>query len=272
MILNRAQCDYLTLTTFGESQGLLESFRDLFPTDLGQKAAQGGYNGVKWEGLFFGSAKQKNRAHFMLRASGENAHTMLYRTKNVDGNCTRIDLQITISKPTGYNARQLFDRLSDNNNDWNGRRKNVSIIQSGDGLDTVYIGSRSSERFYRIYVKPDESGSPAFLRFEIELKKSLARQARTMVIEDEGTAKKILASELNTLPAIENTALERLKSLLGDSGPRIKHETVYGENKTIDWIENQVEPAVIRLLHSHEHGDRMLGIIERWLRRLADHK
>jgi hypothetical protein len=201
----------------------------------------------------------------MLRASGDCANTILYRTAKIEANCTRIDLQITIWLPTNYQARKLYDILTSIDVDWPGRRLTPHLIESGDGLDTIYVGSRTSDRFGRIYVKPDGEGRPAYLRFEMELKNGIAREARRAITENYGTKKNILRAELDRLPFAASRALRAFSDVLGANSHKIKPEIVLGQNKTLDWLENQVEPAVIRLLHSHEDGDRMRAIINRWL-------
>lgn len=265
MLLNMARCDYLTLTTYHNGEGLLSSISELYPKQYGKDVKIKGYKGTQWDGLFYGVGKQRNKAHFMLRASGEGAETILFRTRDLSVKCTRIDLQITVWLPQNYQSRKLYDILESPDVEWPGRRLTPHIIQSGDGLDTIYVGSRTSERFTRIYTKPDMSGEAAYLRFEVEFKGNLAHEARRAITEQYGTTKSILRFELERLPYMASRALRAFSSVLGDSTHKIKPEFVLGQNKTLDWLEKQVEPAVMRMMNSHEHGDRMRNILVRWL-------
>jgi len=265
MLLNVPRCDYLTLTTFKNGEEMLASISDLYLPENGKEAKEQGYTGIRWDGLFYGIGKQRRQAHYIMRASGENSQTVLSRTANIDLSCTRIDLQVTIWLPVKYDARKLYDVLTSTDTVWPGRWLIASIIQSGDGLDTIYVGSRTSDRFVRIYVKPDSTGVAAYLRFEIEMKNSVATKAREMITANYTQIKPILLAELNRLPVASSRALSAFHAVLGYDTVKIKPERVHGQNKTIDWINTQVEPAVIRLLLSHEDGDRMLAILERWL-------
>lgn len=265
MLLNQARCDYLTLTTFVNHDQLLQSIADLYPINHAKEAKMGGYTGHQWEGLFFGVGKQRRKAHTMLRASGEGSETIFWRTRLVITRCTRLDLQITTYLPKVYNARTTYDTLSSLDVDWPGRRLTPHLIQSGDGFDTIYIGSRTSDRFGRIYVKADHKGRPAYLRFEMELKGSIAQSARDAIAEQRATAKTILKAELDRLPFAASRALRTFSDLLGSDSTKIRPENVVARNSTLDWLENQVEPAVLRMLASHEHGDRMRAILNRWV-------
>jgi hypothetical protein len=57
------------------------------------------------------------------------------------------------------------------------RRGSWTLLQRGDGGETLNVGSRTSDRFLRIYVK-----GPQTIRHEIELKGTTARQAATALV------------------------------------------------------------------------------------------
>lgn len=265
MMLNKPMVDYLTLTGFGVINELATVFYDavgLAPKETRQMQ----YRGHAVDGLFFGTARQRDNVHAMLRASGERADDMFWRTRDIDANCTRIDLQVTIDCPADYDVRELYDVLNEAPRwTWVGKVPNLSFIQSGDGCDTLYIGSRSSRRFIRIYIKPDANGDPKYLRFELESKGARANAVRDAIGRDPGALKRVLADELERLPDRTNPALAAFMDVVGPMTQGITEKRVEGQNDTFDWLETQVEPAVIRLLHSHEHSDRMLTILERWL-------
>lgn len=264
MVVNSARCDYLTLTSFSKHDELMASFADLYPRELGKETKIQGYTGTMWDGVFLGSGRQRKRAHFMLRASGEVSDVILYRTADIDVKCTRLDLQITIWIPNKYDARKLYDTLASIDTPWDGRRLTPHIIQSGDGLDTVYIGSRTSDRFCRVYVKPNAKGEASYLRFEMEFKGIIAQKVRDALTKGIANPKSILRAELNRLPFMASRALRAFDSVLGDKAHKVSVETVFGQNKTLDWLEKQVEPAIYRMLHSHEHMVRMRQILDRW--------
>lgn len=265
MLLNIPQVDYLTLTTFHNADELLAAINEVFRPEFAKEAKIAGYKGYQWPGLFFGSARQRNRPHWLMRASGAESDVVLDRTRHIEARCTRIDVQLTTVIPPGYDARTTYDTLASIDVEWPSRRLTPSIIQSGDFLDTIYIGSRTSDRFCRLYVKPDSKGNPAYLRFEVEFKGVLAIKAREALTGNYATKASILRAELDRLPYTASRALRTFDRILSGKATKIKPERVDGQSKTLDWLETQVEPAVLRLLNSHEDHDRMASILARWI-------
>lgn len=267
MMLSAPRCDYLTLTSFKSGDEFLLSVEDVYPKKYSEEGKRpGGYEGFSWDGLFVGRGKQKGKPHYMLVASGEGAETVLWRTRDIDCRCTRIDLQVTVWIPPKYEARKLYDILTSTDISWPGRRLTPTLVESGDGMDTIYVGSRTSERFARIYVKPDHKGKANYLRFEMEFKGAMATAVRRAIVEQYGSAKKILRSELDRLPFAASRSLRAFEAVLGTESHKVRPESVYGKNTTFDWLETQVEPAIIRLLHSHEHKERMVKLLDAWRR------
>lgn len=265
MLLNNPMCDYLTLTTFTKNMSLSLLFANATQNTKTKKHKMESYTGLTGNNTFYGQRTQNNKTHYMMRCWGEFATDMLMMSDNLLVKCTRIDLQITIPITPAYNSRSLYDHLSNKEREWKWRRKNVSIIQSGDGLDTIYIGSRSSDRFYRIYVKPDSSGKPAYIRFEVEFKKEFAAAIREAVLKGRAGFRDLLRAELETLPIGNNFVLRSFEAALGVKMTSISPVRVETRSSTIDWMNNQVDPAVVRMLNSHEHRDTMREILDRWL-------
>jgi hypothetical protein len=269
MLLNVARCDYLTLTTFEEHDWQL-NLADLYPLEFGKDVKKGGYSGKEWDGLFFGYGSQKGRKHYLLTTFGEDAETILHRTSSSTARCTRIDLQVTIRIPEYFDSRNLYDKLQAKDTKWNGRRLKPTLRQSGGGLDTVYIGSRTSQRFVRIYVKPDKNDQPAYLRYEVEFKGKLADQVRRLIVSRETFARNILHGELNRLPIYVSRTLGRIRETLHGERYTVKPETVYIEGSTIAWLQDSVSPAVVRLLHSHQDGIVMRKLLRQWVQYALD--
>lgn len=265
MMLNKPMVDYLTLTGFSVVHDLAKAFFEMSGHNP-KVAKQMQYKGHATDGLFFGTARQSDKVHAMLRASGEVAMAALWKTADADANCTRIDVQVTVEKPDDYDVRKLYDALNDAPRwYWVGKVPNLSFIQSGDGCDTLYIGSRTSRRFLRIYVKPDKNGEPRYIRLELESKGARANAVRDAIRKDPDAIARVLADELQRLPDLSDSALMAFMDAIGPNAQGITEKRVESENATLDWLETQVEPAVFRLLHSHEHSDRMRTILERWL-------
>ncbi len=265
MLINRALVDWITLTTFAREHDLWDCFASLTPEDVRKESRRLQYHGSAGPHSFWGTGVQAGRQHAMLQVSGELADEVTLFVVPYDINCTRLDLQVTIAMPTGYDSREVYDGLIDPLAKWGGRRKNASIVQSGDGLDTIYIGSRTSEKFARLYVKPDADGLPAFLRFEVEYKKATAHGVYQALWSGKHTRATILAHEVKMIPLAKFALVTRFLDALGTQGTNPPVKRVRTHSNTIEWLETQVEPAIIRLLNDHEHHGTIVAIINRWL-------
>lgn len=267
MILNSPQIDWITLTTFDR-----DIWSEWHTTVLSgevqesEKTKRMQYGGVLVNGVFVGQAIQRKRRHYMLQASGQAADGIFpflaWNRETV--NCTRIDLQITIDLPTGYSGRKLYDGLKEWDGD--GKPRQLELRESGDGLDTVYIGSRQSDRFTRIYVKPLASGAHA-IRFETEFKGQHANSVVQGIIADPDNLAGFLAGEITSLPELKFGLSKRFLGALGHnlalrSKPKRRDELTGG----LRWLKTQVDPAMLRLMRDHEVGYTVRNIVRGWAR------
>src|SRR3990172_2041076 len=163
MIVNEAAIDYLRMTTFHFTE------YDKGVTTIGggnngdwKRAGIMQYRGNKKLGVFHGQGEQKGRTHYMIDISGGQADDYGYKLLDNDLKVTRIDLQFTFEKPCDWNVREFADAMREGI--WPNRVRNVTMIDN-NGNDTIYIGSRTSDKFIRFYVKDAE-----WLRYEIEIK------------------------------------------------------------------------------------------------------
>jgi hypothetical protein len=261
MLIHQSAIDWLTLTTFdrdvygawsallGSANGTLREGRLLM------------YLGA-WSGsLFVGEGAQQGRPHYMLRVSGEDADHLAPQLAFNPAHCSRIDLQITIELPPGYSGRDFADHLREERRD---RRRRITLIESGEGESTVYIGHRSSERYYRIYVKFDAQGNP-YLRFEVEFKGDVA-PAVWRHIQFGQSLSAILTSEIEHLGFDGVGVLRRFHAWLGGALHISPHTVPTSESATLRWLFNAVIPVLRRLLNSHSDGPRLRQILEELLR------
>jgi len=114
--------------------------------------------------IFMGSGEQQGERHYVFQCSGQKSQEffgfiMGLGLSNTAIYCTRLDIQQTIPHPPVL-LRKVFKQ--------NGRKAKTWIESDSQ---TIYIGSRTSDRFTRLYQKIDQH----FLRLEHELKGKLAR-------------------------------------------------------------------------------------------------
>jgi hypothetical protein len=127
----------------------------------------------------------------------------------------------------------------------------VNVIRGEDGFDTIYIGTRSSPRFIRIYCK--EVAGVRYVRFEVEFKEDLAKQAWNGVrLHGSASLGPLLRAELDSLPLGFVNALGGVYEATGEAeGQRLR--AAYGDatwEKQLRWTRKQVAPTLEKLLAS----------------------
>src|SRR3990172_551937 len=266
MILNATLADYVRLTTFEAED--YNRMRDVWRVVLGDAETERAnimqYGGDSYAHGFLGTGLQKRRPHYLMHFSGTAAaiayHT-LETTNWLDVKCTRVDAQITIPLPEGYDSQELFNRL--NGNLPHGRV--VTLYKSGDGMDTVYLGKRATKngRVTRIYVKEYIGGKA--LRFETEFKGEWSAQ-HWQYLTSGGTLENLLVSELESLGNIDFSPLATFYAMVGHKLPAPRPIAVETSNATLDWLLNTVDPVLRRMLQDHDHGSK----VRHWLELLLD--
>lgn len=264
MTLNTPLADYLTLTTWEQhlwAQARHDWLSMRTTTAGAQRRMQ--YGGINYDGVFFGIGEQRGKPHYMVQASGEAADRVLSTLPVEAMNCTRIDLQLTVEKPPNYDARAIVDLLREA--DWTGRRRQVNLIESDDGYDTIYIGNRQSDRFTRIYVKPTGSDLDT-VRFEVEYKGDHARTIFRHVVDDPQNMHGILLEELQSIPMRYFGVFNDFHDCLHGDAHKPPIKRVNSENSTLEWLSGPVTSSILRLHNAHDTHDRMLDLLRSWCR------
>jgi hypothetical protein len=207
--------------------------------------------------IFWGVGQQQGNDHFLMQASGSAADRvarwLMVNEERSDFNITRLDLQLTVPIPSWFNARHFLDALRVG--DWKGRRRKATMIDNY-GDDTVYIGSRQSDKFCRVYVKEED-----FLRLEFEYKKGKADAVYWMLkrhgIEKAGAG--LLHGEVLQLP--EHPVTELFLENLSNYEKMIAI-TEKRPSSRFRWFVKQCAPAIQTLLRDHDAGDATRRVLE----------
>lgn len=272
--LDEAMVDWMTLTTFDEAVAEYWEKKRRFIERDAETARSKRVHSMQYSGektttesgtISTLAGEQGGRVHYMIRMGGELCDRLVTvaSTMLAEGtvNCTRIDLQVTTSEPSKWSQFSLFSDLQE-------RGTLCSMMQSEDRqvgrMETVYIGSRSSQRYTRVYVKKTRGGG-RLLRFEVEFKSKLAREVLVQLGGGRGRRRAILAHELKRK---KHRGLEGVfRRCLGDDEMRVKVESVTDRDRTRDWLMRSVLPSLRRFVNSHE-GDE--GVREEFLKALAN--
>lgn len=218
-----------------------------------------GYDGWSVSGMRWGRRPQDDL--IQLSGSLANAHWAL--VVGAASNVTRIDLAVTVK------FKHHLINLEKDEYETIGKLaqdlpiiRNYAIISSLLGGDTLYVGSRSSSQFGRIYDKGLESNAPEFAnchRWEVEYKKPLAQVAAQALIAGGETEPLILS-------VVKQWFDERLIYVPWEATERttaiaiLRKETT--DDRALRWLERQVGPTVSRLVARGKSGDvlKALGI------------
>lgn len=224
----------------------------LLGTELGE-TKKGNYEGFNFAGGFLGSGIQKDRQHYIAKAWGTYSHRMINgllaadRTTLANARFTRIDGQITVKKPDDYEPLGFATWCK--NHEGLLRRK-VKIISELDGTGTVYIGSRTSQRMTRVYVKRIDGQD--YLRFEVESKGETAERVRHGLETGElrgaqSAATALVMSELRTMTdRCPGEIFELFMGTIGNRGielPEIEMDVTDG---TRDWLFETITKSALK--------------------------
>jgi len=175
-------------------------------------------------------------------------------------NVTRLDLQITTEEPEGWGQINLCNRLYS-------RGKNAAFLGSTDGhtgkrLETVGVGSRTSETYTRIYQKLTD-GAERLLRMEVEYKgakaRAIVRDMKTTTFSQQ--LKYHLQSKLSDdkLTAVYANQLEGIKP--HNARPRVR-----SKDKKKSWLLKTVLPSFEEYINDHsedgEVASAFLAVLE----------
>lgn len=258
--VGRPMVDYLRLSTWDYQ--VYRHFVGIFHDKVKSSGIQS--HDAKWlnyEGeeiaafggtLFVGVGQQKGKEAYLIQASSEAAHHMLTPygyclDMGWQVACTRIDPQITVEQPPSWEQFDFLCHVRDETRflgEWK-----ESPSETGGLLCTVYIGSRTSDNYARLYQKATRSKG-VYLRFEMEIKGQRAKIAGPSIARNREMIGDLLLGKLVSINYPPLTALLHMP-LHTYSPDTIKIERVFEEDKTRSWLLGSVLPAFGRYINSH---------------------
>lgn len=246
--------DWMTVTTDNDATGLhWYTLFDQYANSWGPQKMERKewknrwYSGVRVENMTWGTSQ--NQGYIMIMA-GEAARDWGLRLYPSVGKVTRLDLQVTVTlnRPMVNLATTEYQRNSNRKD-----RGYTNIVNSRSG-NTLYVGSRHSDQFGRLYDKGVQTGSAEpgkKWRYECEIKKprSMAIASRLYELKAEGR-------DVN--PDIVGYVWEwfnrRGVRTLWNKGATSIVTSVGGRVSTLDkklaWLRTQVAPSVDELVRA----------------------
>ncbi len=252
-VLNTCTIDYIRVATF--------DFKLYCDISAKMDNKYTGWRSTKWlqykmrrsqDNVSYGIGEQQKRPHGIFESSGSKAHEFahwIFRTQQLNLDklyCTRIDLQVTREFEQRPDYHQLYKR----------QRKPAQLIL-GDTGNTLYIGNRESDTFWRLYDK-----TPTEIRLEVEIKGNQAKSAFNAFMHN-ASVKEIYQTYLrkSRVPAVLANKYMISEDVLDMSEYRIQADD--DMQKKLAWLK-QLDELVHKLCNDHDTHDEMLNILSRW--------
>lgn len=245
-----ASCDWLT-RTFSDNK-IREFVEDDFITSAAVLKAEGhesaawswmGYEGYSIGGLSWGRRDDGD----ILRISGGTAERLFDKYAHYQGNCSRLDVALTLRWPTPerHVASQAYSRLVGQSDAT--KRRLYSLITNSRGGETLYVGSRASDQFGRLYDKDAEQGLQRIScrwRYEVEFKSDRAAKVLELLQPSRERGKMYLG----IVRGFFEPRGVKLPPLVDEQEIRVE---VLAPPRQVDtqlkWLREQVSPVVGRL-------------------------
>lgn len=235
-----AYLDYMTLTSWTCYERVVRDVAGIRYEDYSPRVdRRSGYNGKKYGNYWYGSGFQKRygatfkEPHYMFIASGASADSVRgTELMYYDWKCTRLDIQVTLpSERTGralYDIRECFDVT-----------RKYTLVESSEGGETLYIGSRKSESFWRYY-KKQELGDDVY-RLEVECKGKKAENY-FLWLQAGGVPKDLYLTEFIKLPSFLQRRLSSF--IMNLEGNRVLPNILesYGLDRALSYLNTVVKP------------------------------
>lgn len=270
----QAHIDWLSVTTFDKwvYQEWALAFRDylmqLYP-DLKMASSivdtwgWRGYKGYSAEGIRVGT---NGNGHSIAVLSGDSSAEIWRKFMPGRGRVTRIDLAVTVSlgaRSEGISSMS-FDVLEDV-----GSKRKYSLVKNSQGGQTLYLGSRTSETYCRLYDKGSERGDePGWVwRYEVEYKKPKSEKVASVLesVSDQERSK-IIATVHDEF---YRSNVPPIFSRKGD-GIRVESEVkITGADRKLMWLSSSVRPTV-EYLFACGRGKDALKALGLWADEVSD--
>lgn len=179
--------------------------------------------------------------------------------------CSRIDLQATI----WYNSydpkvvEQVYDRAMVDSEGAVGRK--VTFIKNERGGDTLYVGSRASAQFGRVYDKYAQQHKKKVweyaLRYEVEYKKPLSGEVLKWLLKDLPDSSQIAA---NVFSWFSTRGIHTPQvTTNGDNAIQFPERSSALADK-VEWLRKSVRPvyAQLRMAGFQTEADDALGVTQ----------
>ncbi len=265
MEIGYAGVDWLTMTSKESAVGQkwYDIYRKYKAVRMGEGNREKPFHNGFYGGLKIGqmTVGYSDAIGYICIVSGGDAERMFQRLMPGKKRVTRLDLCFDFLYPYPVDlVKSIFRKLASKGK--NNQRKFKSVINS-DGGKTLYLGSRQSLQFGRLYDKGVESMKypPGRLwRAEVEYKKPLsgniAEKLAQVNSEDRGLA---ICDTVSEWFADRKALLFPLSGMPNAMHVSVEQRITTAEKK-LAWLKTQVSPSISDLIAAG-HGKEVLSVL-----------
>lgn len=195
---------------------------------------------------------------YLFQHGGVHAEEILKASAHAGGSVTRLDLAED-AQNDGVNMQSIWDSCAKKQTA--GTARKFARMNGLDGGDTIYIGSRQSERFVRLYDKAAEMNLPGqdWKRLELELKGMMARAAVDALVHGQSLWSVFDMFIKDAVDIPENRHWRKFFTGRTVDGEMTKIQRV-SDRET--WIDTQVIKAVMDHYIEHRDSEAVARLIQ----------
>ena len=169
--------------------------------------------------------------------------------------CSRLDLAVTsaLSKQHLNLAQSEFFLIQENPSAVNDRRRKYSLVADTAGGETLYVGSRKTCQFGRLYDKGaqlKEVQMPGWVwRYEVEFKKPLSAKVAGQLLQraDTESVRALVRAAVCDWFCSREIYVIFPRGSLSDWMDLLIEMHMTSDETTLSWLGKQVRPAIDRL-------------------------
>lgn len=251
--IDYAGVDWVTMTSPKDQIGM--EWYSMYMKYQTEKLKEGDtefhFNNGFYSGLGIASMRWGYSDHlgFIILISGADAERFWQHLEPGRNRVTRLDLCVDFRpNPTRLVAQELFIGVS---KERKAEFPMLSLFIGPRGGDTLYVGSRHSTQFGRLYDKGVESGKEGpgvKWRVEVEYKKPLAGEmAGELILEDSVSRQQAIVDTV--LHWFSDRGIEVIPENDGALSIKISMEQrITTADRKLAWLHSQVHPTVQKLI------------------------
>lgn len=273
-----ATIDWVTATSQEDSVGYgwFDLYRRLAARHK-KDTAERDWAGLGFNGRSTGSPRitwgfRPSDGRYILIASGALANETWLTVAPTACNVTRLDFAVTVARPADRLAEYWYRQVVAYPVD---KRIKYRLIENNQGGQTLYVGSRLSARFGRLYDKSQEQGGKPgqAWRYEVEYKSNVAAEyAKNLVAAVNAGSDPGRAIASTVWRFFDGRGIRPIFSHQDGAITCQPEVTVTSYNRKLQWLRSQVRPSVEKLFQAGRGGEALeaLGVTPDFLTRMAD--